>query len=111
MNDDDDDGGKLTECVLQYAYESLIRIEFGFGRTYDCVDDAEQKTIYSGNGKWCPVDLAAFLRGAGMTDSLPIWAGVLVQCLWIVTFRLLAYFSLKLLHTTHKPRLSSWKAD
>lgn len=79
------------------------------GRTFPCSAEGEVKTIYSNNGEFCPIDRDALLRGAQLTDTLSIQGNILVLVAWIVCARLLGYFALKLLHTGHKPRASTWK--
>lgn len=65
--------------------------------------------MYSMNGTKCPIDLQTLLETAQLTTALPLWGCILVQLAWIVILRVLAYFALKLLHTSHKPPLASWR--
>lgn len=81
-------------------------------RTFKCASGPDEvSTIYSNNGdpNFCPIDSDALLNGAQLTNSLSIPAAIIVLMAFIVVTRTMGYFALKLLHTTHKPRRSSWK--
>lgn len=93
---------------FRYSYEGMIRTDFLFGRTYACESDPTQLTIYSQNGRNCPITESALLQAAQLDDIMPIWGYLLVQLAYIVIFRVAGYFALKLLHTNHKPKLSNW---
>lgn len=93
----------------QYSYEALVRTEMLFGQTFECEKESRMQTIYSRFG--CPIDSDKLLRAAEIDSSLSIPWNIAVLIAWIVLFRVAGYFALKLLHTNHKPKLSSWKRN
>lgn len=89
-----------------------MRIEMLGGRTFTCASGPDEiSTIYSNNGdpSFCPIGSDALLNGAQLNDSLSIPGSIVVLITFIVVTRTLGYFALKLFHTSHKPRRSSWK--
>lgn len=94
--------------VIKYSYEALVRNEMLYGRTFMCTKGDGLSTIYSKNGRVCPLNEESVLSGAQLSSSLPLWADVLVLIVGVFLTRIIAYFALKLLHTKHKPRLSAW---
>lgn len=88
---------------LKYGYESYVRIE-ARGQSFACVPDGEAHTIYSNNGRSCPVDENALLRAAQIDPNVSIAGNLAILVLWIVILRVLGYFALKYLNRSHKPR-------
>jgi len=90
---------------IKYGFEALLIIEVQ-GRTFPC---STVPTIYSGGlagtstVRQCPVTDEAIYRAREVADELGVWGNVGVLLLWIVVFRVGAYFSLKWLHVSHKP--------
>lgn len=87
----------------------MVRTEMLFGRKFTCENDPQDRTIYSNNGSDCPIRLEQVLRGAHLENSLSIGGSILVLISWIVVLRLAGYIALKLIHSSHKPKASSWK--
>lgn len=89
----------------KYAFETFVQVEMAFGRELACTT-SNVTTVYSDNGLSCPIDSDVLLKGAGIDSSISILGNVGVLLLFIMITRILGYFSLKLRHTNHKPRLS-----
>lgn len=87
----------------------MVRTEMLGGREFECSPPGEVSSVYSNNGEFCPIDREALLRGAQLEDSLSIGGSIGVLIAYIVVTRTLGYFALKLFHTSHKPKKSSWK--
>lgn len=60
-------------------------------------------------GTKCPIDLQTVLVTAQLTTAVSIAGNIMIQITWIIILRVLGYFALKLLHTSHKPPLASWR--
>lgn len=75
-----------------------------YGRTFSCATGDEIHTIYSDNGRVCPINAASLLRGAQVESSLSIGGNIAVLLAWIVVVRVLGYFALKWMHVVHKPQ-------
>ncbi len=87
---------------LRYGYESYVRIE-ARGQSYACVPAGEPHTVYSDNGRACPVDEKALLRAAQIDPKVSIAGNLGILVLWIVVLRTIGYFALKYLNRRHKP--------
>lgn len=79
------------------------------GREFKCAEAGEASSVYSNNGEFCPINKDALLKGAQLTDSLSIGGSIAVLVAYIIVVRTLGYFALKLVHTSHKPKKSSWR--
>ncbi|CAN8076591.1 unnamed protein product [Agarophyton chilense] len=94
---------------IKYSYDAMVRIEILPPRQFACIEDGPS-TVYSNGGLKCPILGEDLLRAAQLSDSLSIGGSILVLITWIILLRLCGYFALKLLHTDHKPKLSTWKS-
>ena len=81
------------------------------GREFECAGPGEVSSVYSNNGDFCPIKRDALLKGAQLTDSLPISGSIAALVAYIIVIRTLGYFALKLVHTSHKPKKSSWREN
>lgn len=91
---------------IKYGFEALVRNDV-LGQTYSCVANGQTHTVYSNNGKECPVTGRDVLRGAQIDDGLSIAGNVGVLILWIVLARVVGYYAMKYLHTPQKQRKRS----
>ncbi len=88
---------------LKVGYAALVRIE-ARGQSFPCVPHGQPHTIYSNNGRSCPVDEQALLRAAQVDPNISLAGNLAILVLWIVGLRLIGYFALKYLNRTHKPK-------
>jgi ABC-type multidrug transport system ATPase subunit/ABC-type multidrug transport system permease subunit len=87
---------------MKYAYEAFLRNEV-IGQEYSCVVEGFAHTIYSQNGKQCPVRGPDVLFASGAEHSLSVLGNLGVLLAWNILFRLCGYIALKYLNIHHKP--------
>lgn len=97
----------FSTLITQYSYEAMVRVEMLSGQQFACVPDA--LTPFGSRCPDNPIVAEDVLRGAQIEDSLSIAGGIAVLVAWVVGIRIAGYFALKLMHTSHKPKTSSWK--
>lgn len=88
---------------IAYGYAALARNELR-GEVFECVGDDMPHTVFSDNGRICPVTAEAALRGAQLDDTLSVGWNAIILVGWIVLFRVVGYVSLKYLHSPNRRR-------
>lgn len=89
-----------------------MRIEMRPPQEFRCAIGDEVGTVYSqGLSRPCVLGSEQVLKGAELDGSLSIAGNIGVLIAWIIIARFLGYMALKLVHTSHKPKNSSWKAS
>jgi hypothetical protein len=87
---------------MKYAYEAFLGNEV-IGQEYSCVAEAFAHTIYSQNGKRCPVQGHDVLFASGAEHSLSVLGNLGVLLASNILVRLSGYIALKYLNSHHKP--------